>query len=291
MNIERQILRENDRNICYREFNVDKYIFTKTSTSVNGNAAEEYYFWKYFFALNTGMIPFCNNCISRSKTIQYEWLDGYTQLSGKYTSQILEKILWYIDLNARVNTFDNLKYDNKIVALSEKRLQQQLAYYADIREKAKILYNSLISKTLFDEMFDASLNVLCCKDVLCHGDLGRSNILIKDADIKIVDFEYSMFSAKELDYGRLLSSIFLSYQNNIVKKNLFFEMVAMIAKSPLKLDKLARCAGLQLIMRNIHAFVNKSRISNVSYDQFNIAIRLLSVKDNITANKVIDIFQ
>lgn len=285
MNMEREILRHNDRNISYKEFHVDKYVFTKTSASSDTNPAEEYCFWEYFYKLNSGMIPLCIQSLPQSKTIQYEWLEGYEQISGKYSPQNLEMILAFLDLNASTNTFDKLKNDINLNLLSEKKLQQQLGYYSNIRESAITFYCDFVSKTIFEKSFDLSIEDFCYKDVLCHGDLGKSNILIKDADIKIIDFEYAMFSAKELDYGRLLSSIFLAYQNKEIDKQQFFEMVLMIAKSPVKLDTLARLAGLQLTMRIIHTYGNKEKLPRDAYNHVRTALNLLSAKDVFCTNQ------
>ena len=291
MNLNCQILRQNDRNISCKEVYENKCIFKKQSLSPGSNPSEEYFFWEYFYKLETDMIPFCVNADANKKAIMYEWLEGYEQISGKYTPVALKRILDYLKVNSEKNTFYRLKNDCKLVSLSERRLQQQLEYFNDICERATDFYSDFISRDSFKKAFNKALYDFSCKDTLCHGDLGKSNILIKGNDIKIIDFEYSMFSSRELDYGRLASSIFLSYQNKEIDKDLFFEMISLIANAPIRLDKLAGLTGLQLTMRIVHTYKSKENMPGCVHNQVKTALNLLSFKDeNCTNQEFLNLF-
>lgn len=245
-----EIIRISGRNEIKRIWDGTQTLFVKRGVAQSSDPSREFVFWKCFKAVAPECFPDCVYSDPASKTIAYCWLDGYRDLRKSYDAAALQSVFLFLEINGKVNRFDVLKSDLELVAESRRRRDSQRLFYADSCMKALGLSRTICGEDVFCSALERALEDFSSEEVLCHGDLGRSNILVNADNIKIVDYEYSMFSCLETDYGRILASSAIS--ETIPSSFQCFEREARRLcdmNSTLSFDRLSHMTGLQMLMR------------------------------------------
>lgn len=274
----KEVIRNNERNVSRVDYLKNKKVFYKVSSKNNTNPAEEFYAWECFYAIDSKIIPKCLYVDEEAKSIAFEFLDNYTTISDRYNKNYIKKLVSFLNNNSKKNTIERLKNNQRLMKRSEKVQTEQKKFFIEGRESAAQYYEQkgYIAYNKFISFYDKAFNDFFTNEVLSHCDLGKSNILICGEDLKIVDYEYSMFSVKEVDYARIFSSITIDFYSQRLSFTEFIDMVSILINNDLDLYRFIRLAAFQLIMRLFHT----------SEKQFNtllaeFVVKLLSLEDNL----------
>ncbi len=279
-----RILRENDRNTSYCAEWQDKDIFLK-DIRTDLTPSEEYQIWQRYRKVSKDMIPQCLFFDDDKKQIAYEWLSGYAPINDGYSQENLDLILQFLKKNALVNSYKKLCANDVIVQCSRKKRRAQINTFLSYADKAVRLFVEQGYDFPFSG-FLLSLSYFCYEETLCHCDMGRSNILWNGKSIKLVDYEYSMFSRKELDYGRLYSTVFLLMRDGVLDNSTYEKLsLQIVERNKINCEYFSKLAGLQLLMRLVNNFEAKKQVDTV---QLNLINKLLS-ENKVSKNTLLNI--
>ena len=200
-------IRQNSRHRCYVCVEDTEKIFLKQSVLEQEKILDEIAFFECFKKVNAEIVP--QFMRYKEGYLMAPWLEGY---SPKYFFEMDKN-----NIDKLCEFFRNNFNKSRDGMIRNKSLER-----VSFRRKSKIIEDSLkmmrfynrehemFSNQYFIQEFYKILIDILNNNILVHGDLGHSNIMIDDSDnMKIIDFEFSMFSAIEFDISRVLVSMSL----------------------------------------------------------------------------------
>ncbi len=265
-----KVLRQSERSVCYLAEHDGNKVFYKTSPFAVQN--EKFFCDRFKLACPT-MIPSC--VYASDGEIAYEYLSGYKTATEGYTFSVVKKLVDFVKRNQKINDVSAFDKNDEIIKISSSRATSQVEYFYSAIERAK---KTVDVSADFENDVSLAINDFTTYKTLCHGDLGKSNVLLRNDDVKIIDYEYSLFSVSEFDLGRILSTQIVSY---FIKPYIDFDKSVNLLYAESDFLRLNRLTALQLIMRTKFC----EQLNDVNVNELRFALRLLSNAQKIKGAK------
>ncbi len=241
----RKIIRANDRNKSWIVYNANgQKTYLKESLEKTPYPAKyEEFSWRFFSRLNPRFFP---KLIKGYETgqIEYEYIENHHPLAWKsfYFLANLKNLSYILYRNNKANTVVDLNLDHALKKYYEYNKQKWIKRFDGVLEgvdKIAVYSNLLAIKKVF----------LSSEVVLCHGDLGLSNILCDQQNVVLIDYEYSLLSTLEFDICRLIAKLFLHALNDNDPSyfSLCLDSILSYIKNDLDYFKLLNYVGFHLL--------------------------------------------